>query len=104
MGPIEKQLNSRDCAKVLKALAEGIRLEIIQCLFKIGKNHSKVSHHLGVLKNSGLVVDKKEGKFVIYQVHPVLYKQFKSARNRNALDFKCCSIEFRNRFLEKSRG
>ena len=115
MDQIAKRLSSRDCAKVLKALAEGIRLEIIQCLFKgescvseitrkIGKNHSQVSHHLGVLRNSGLVVDKKEGKFVIYQVHPVLYKQFKSARNRNALDFKCCSIEFRNRFLEKSRG
>ena len=115
MGPIQKQLNSRDCAKVLKALAEGIRLEIIQCLLKgescvsdiaktIGKNHSQVSHHLGILRNSGLVVDKKEGEFVIYQVHPVIYKQLKSTRNRNILDFECCSIKFRNRFFEKNRG
>jgi ArsR family transcriptional regulator len=107
-----KRLSSHECAKVLKALAEGIRLEIIQCLFKgelsvseiakkIGKTHSQVSHHLGVLRNSGLVVDKKEGKFVIYQVHPVLYKRFKTITKGNILDFECCSIEFRNRNLEK---
>ena len=113
MSPIEKQLNSQDCAKVLRALAEGIRLEIIQCLLKgessvseiakkIGKNHSQVSHHLGVLRNSGLVVYKKEGKFVIYQVHPVLYQQFKSGRSKNVLDFECCSIKFRDRNLKKN--
>ena len=115
MDQIAKRLSSRDCAKVLKALAEGIRLEIIQCLFKgescvseiakkIGKNHSQVSHHLGVLRNSGLVVYKKECKFVIYQVHPVLYQRFKGGRSKNVLDFECCSIGFRNRFLEKNGG
>ena len=113
MGPIQKQLSSRDCAKVLKALAEGIRLEIIQCLLKgessvseiakkIGKKHSQVSHHLGVLRNSGLVVDKKEGKFVIYKVHPVLYQRFKGSRSKNVLDFECCSIKFRDRNLEEN--
>jgi DNA-binding transcriptional ArsR family regulator len=111
---VNKRLSSRECAKVLRALAEGIRLEIILCLFngessvseiakKIGKNHSQVSHHLGVLRNSGLVVDKKDGKFVIYQVRPILYRRFKGSGDRNILDFECCSIEFRNRNLEKYR-
>lgn len=113
MDQIAKRLSSRDCAKVLRALAEGIRLEIIQCLLKgessvseiakkIGKKHSQVSHHLGVLRNSGLVVDKKEGKFVIYKVHPDLCKRFKGSRNKNVLDFECCSIKFRDRNLGKN--
>ncbi len=112
MEHLVKRLSSRECAKVLRALGEGIRLEIIHCLFngessvseiakKIGKNHSQVSHHLGVLRNSGLVMDKKDGKFVIYQVHPVLYKRFKTSENRNILDFECCSIEFRGINLRK---
>jgi ArsR family transcriptional regulator len=112
MGHIVKRLSSRECAKILRALGDGIRLEIIHCLFngessvseiakKVSKNHSQVSHHLGVLRNSGLVMDKKDGKFVIYRVHPVLYKRFKTSGNRNILDFECCSIEFKYSNIER---
>ena len=70
----------KDCAKLLKSLAEDVRLQIVQCLFRdeysvseiakiVGKKHSQVSHHLGILRNSGIVVDKREGKFVIYQMN-----------------------------------
>jgi len=101
MGPS----NSKECAKLLKSLAEEVRLQILQCLFRgeysvseiaqiIDKKHSQVSHHLGILRNSGIVVDKKEGKFIIYQIHPVLYKRLMSGKHKDILDFECCSIGF----------
>jgi Predicted transcriptional regulators len=100
-----KLSDSRKCAKVLKALAEETRLQILYCLFRgersvseiakeIGKDHSKVSHHLGILRNAGLVADKKEGKFVVYQIHPFVYKQLKANDYKNILDLECCRIGF----------
>lgn len=106
---------SRDCAKLLKALSDEIRLQILECLFDdelsvtdiakdLRKKHSKVSHHLGILRNAGLVVDKKEGKFVAYRIHPVIYKQLKVNEHKNSLDLKCCTIEFhRNRRMKETR-
>jgi DNA-binding transcriptional ArsR family regulator len=104
----KKSLSPKGCAKLLKALAEEMRLQILQCLFRgehsvseiakeLGEEYSKVSHHLGILRNTGLVVDKKEGKFVVYQIHPLIYKQFRRGEYKNALDFKCCNIEFYTR-------
>jgi DNA-binding transcriptional ArsR family regulator len=105
MNTTMRSSSSRECAKVLKALAEEIRLQILHCLFRgeysvseiakeIGKKYSKVSHHR-VLRNAGLVADKKERKFVIYQIHPAVQRQFKGNEYKNALDFKCCCIGFR---------
>jgi len=96
-------MNSQECAKVLKALADNTRLRILEYLFNgessvseisesIGADFSQVSHHLGVLRNSGLVIDSKEGKFVMYRLHPVFYKQ--KDKRRKVLDFDCCSVEF----------
>ncbi len=100
-----KSLSTKECARIFKALAEETRLEILSFLFngeysvsdiakELDKEHSKVSHHLGILRNAGLVVDKKEGKFVVYQIHPIVYRQFKRNQYNNALDLKCCCIEF----------
>lgn len=100
-----KSLSPKECARMFKALAEETRIEILKCLFReersvsdiakeLNKEHSKVSHHLGILRNAGLVVDKKEGKFVVYQIHPVIYRRLKRNEYKNALDLKCCSIEF----------
>lgn len=60
----------KECAKILKSLSVDTRISILQCLFGgeysvsdiakiIGKKHSQISHHLGVLKNTRLVVDYK---------------------------------------------
>jgi ArsR family transcriptional regulator len=107
MGVTRKSLSSRECAKLLKALSEEMRLQILQCLFRgersvseiakeLGEDHSKVSHHLGILRNMGLVSDKKEGKFVVYEIHPLIYKQIRRGAYENALDLRCCSIIFHN--------
>lgn len=97
--------SAKDCARILKSLSEDTRIKILQCLFRgeysvsdiakiVGKKHSQISHHLGVLKNTGLVVDNKNGKFVIYQINPLLYKKTELSKHKNVLDFECCSIRF----------
>ena len=98
-------MDSAKCAKVLRALGDDTRLKILDFLFGgefsvsdisegVGVEYSQVSHHLGVLRNAGLVSDSKDGKFVMYKLHPVFYDG--KSRNKNVLDFECCSIEFNN--------
>ncbi len=111
MSVMGKSLSSRECARLLKALAEEKRLQILNCLFRgersvseiakeLGENYSNVSHHIGILRNSGLLIDKKEGRFVVYQIHPLI--KLKNSGYRNTLNFKCCSIEFQNNPNKKS--
>ena len=68
-------------ARLLAALADASRLRIIQCLrdgpLTVGEIARAVdlavvnaSHHLGVLRQAGIVQDQKRGRFVIYQLHP----------------------------------
>ncbi|MEQ9620100.1 MAG: metalloregulator ArsR/SmtB family transcription factor [Deltaproteobacteria bacterium] len=96
-------MDSINCARVLKALADDTRLKILELLFTgefsvseiaehTGVEYSQASHHLGVLRNAGLVLDNKEGKFVMYKLHPVCYQN--GREKKNILDFHCCSIEF----------
>ena len=32
-----------------------------------------VSHHLGVLRHAGVVLDEKQGRFVVYRLHPDVF-------------------------------
>jgi len=105
-------MDSNKCAKVLRALGDDTRLKILDFLFRgefsvsdisegVGVEYSHVSHHLGVLRNAGLVSGSKDGKFVMYKLHPVFYNG--SSGKRNVLDFECCSIEFNRKDLIKSK-
>src|SRR5262249_42166475 len=98
------RLRSRDCAKYLKALADPDRLKIVQCLQSGPKNVSElaalleaelanVSHHLGVLRHANLVQDEKQGKFVIYSLHPNVFRPGEDARGADTLDLGCCRLE-----------
>jgi ArsR family transcriptional regulator len=86
------------CARLLKALADPERLRIIDCLRQGPRNVSdlaaalgaevvNVSHHLGVLRHAGLVLDEKQGRFVVYRVHPDVL------RSGERLDLGCCRLE-----------
>jgi ArsR family transcriptional regulator len=88
------------CARMLRALAEPERLRIVNCLRDGPRNvtelagllHAEivnVSHHLGVLRHAGLVVDEKRGRYVIYRLHPDVFRP--SADER--LDLGCCRLE-----------
>jgi ArsR family transcriptional regulator len=103
---MDDQLQSDVCARYLKALSEPDRLKIIQCLQAGPKNVSEiaalldrelvnVSHHLGVLRHAGLVQDEKQGKFVVYSLHPsVLAKKKESDDGKEMLDLGCCRLEW----------
>jgi len=65
--------------RFFKALADKTRLRILRLLgvremcvcevmVALGLTQPTASHHLGILENSGLVKDRKEGKWVFYSI------------------------------------
>jgi len=98
------QLDSARCARLLKALADPDRLKILQCLQQgpssvtqiadcLGHGLAKVSHHLGVLRNAGFVVDRREGKQIIYSLHPEVFVPSGPHSTLDTADLGCCRIE-----------
>jgi len=66
-------------SKIFKALSDPTRLKIIELLEKkeicacefvplTKKAQPTVSQHLRILKNSGIIKSRKEGKMVIYSI------------------------------------
>ena len=97
----EDNLQSERCARFLKALADPERLRIIQHLRRgpqnvgalaklLNEEVANVSHHLGVLRNAGLVVDKKQGKFVEYSLAPDVTPDGGPA---DVVDLGCCRLQ-----------
>jgi ArsR family transcriptional regulator len=97
---MDESLQPSRCAKFLRALADPERLRIVQCLRDgprnvgeladlLGAQVVNVSHHLGVLRHAGLVLDEKQGRFVIYRLHPDFFRKDDKA----SLDFGCCRLE-----------
>lgn len=85
-------------AERLKALAESQRLQIISLLLsgpkrvgdlatKIGHEMAKVSHHLGVLRQSRLVTATKRGRFVEYALHPDTHIERQGSREELVIGF-----------------
>jgi DNA-binding transcriptional ArsR family regulator len=92
------------CARLLKALADPERLRIVDCLRSGPRNVSElaaelreelanVSHHLGVLRQAGLVLDRKDGKFVVYRLHPDIFRPATAGQASDCLDLGCCRLE-----------
>jgi ArsR family transcriptional regulator len=77
-----------DVVKTFKALSDETRVRIIKLLehgelcvcdigAALGMVQPKVSFHLGVLKNSGLLKDRKQGKWVHYSLdESEMFKRF----------------------------
>ena len=91
------------CARRLKALADPERLRIVSCLFggpkyvgdlatELKDEVVKVSHHLGVLRNAGLVTSKKNGRFVEYTLHPDVAPALERAGVTKQIDLGCCRL------------
>jgi DNA-binding transcriptional ArsR family regulator len=99
---MSESLEPERCARMLKALADPERLRIIDCLRQGPRNVTdisrelaadivNVSHHLGVLRGAGLVLDEKHGRFVVYQLHPEVFD--KGGARKEHLDLGCCRLE-----------
>jgi len=95
-------LSSEECADRLKALADADRLRIVQSLRAGPKNVGEiaadlradianVSHHLQILKREKLVETEKQGRFVVYRLHPDVFAATRSSTD--CLDLGCCKLE-----------
>ena len=92
------------CAQLLRALADPERLRIISVLRRGSHNVSEladllnsqivnVSHHLGVLRHAGIVQDVKHGRFVVYSLHPDVFRPKESGESPGVIDLGCCRLE-----------
>ncbi len=95
-------LSSKECAERLKALADEDRLRIVQVLRAGPKNVGEisaeleqeitnVSHHLQILKREEIVQTEKQGRFVVYRLHPDVFAATRSTTD--CLDLGCCKLE-----------
>lgn len=102
--PMEDALDSGRCAQKLKAIADPERLRIVQCL-RGGARHvgdiahelqleiANVSHHLGVLKQSGFVCGEKQGRFVVYSLNPEVFVAASEGSRPDRIELGCCRLE-----------
>jgi ArsR family transcriptional regulator len=97
-------LHPRQCATVLKALADGTRLRILELLLVKEKYVTElvrelrcpqphISHHLRILRDSGVVEGLREGKQVSYRIAPTVQRALAN-RQGQALNFGCCELRF----------
>ena len=92
-----------DTAKILKAISDPKRLKIVdmlscheQCACKIQEafaiTQPTLSHDMKVLVESGLILDRRDGKNIFYSLNPVVLKEVYSIMGeifRNKLQCVC---------------
>ncbi len=93
----------QDPVRTIKAVGDRTRLQILKVLLKeehcvtdiarqLGLAQPRISHHLTILRNSGLVMDRRNGKQIIYSVNP----DFRSNQNGNGAGIRidCVQVDF----------
>jgi ArsR family transcriptional regulator len=94
-------VTAADCSDKLKVLADATRLAVVEQLLagpkrvgelqaKLRVEQSLLSHHLGVLREAGLVVADREGTERPLPDRPEVLR----AVSGNALDLGCCRLSF----------
>lgn len=92
------------CADRLRAIGDPERLRLIVALLEgpkhvgalveeVGDPIVKVSHHLGVLRNGGIVQTTKQGRYVLYALHPEIFAVVNRTDAEHYLDLGCCRLE-----------
>lgn len=89
---------------MFKALGDETRLEIVTMLIgrelcicdileSIDKSQPVLSHHMKILRLAAIVTDRREGKWVYYQLNPgaleYLERFFAGARKETVIPRKC---------------
>lgn len=85
------------CAELLKALAEPLRLRIVDALRDGPRNVSEIaealgvelmiaSHHLRILRAAGFVERSQRGRFAVYSLRP-------GVAARGQIDLGCCQLK-----------
>ena len=83
-----KVLGDSNRLKIIRALTKGPR-NVGQISKETGLGPHRVSHHLGRMRPAGLVECMREGRKVVYHIHPNIATKW-------GLDFGCCCILFRD--------
>ncbi len=89
------------CASMLKVLADETRLAVVRQLTdgpkhvgeineSLGLEQSLLSHHLRILRESGLVNSERDGKAVLYSLSP----EFQGSTKGESINLGCCLILF----------
>lgn len=100
----DDRLQSAQCAEKLRAVADPVRLQMVDLLREGERNVSEiaaalnievvnVSHHLGILYHAGIVTREKAGRFVKYRLSADVLATGKSRTGEQHLDFGCCRLE-----------
>ena len=103
LNSMSKIPDAGQCAKILKSLGDESRLKIVQLLLQgecsvsqvvdsLKMAQPQVSHHLSILRGSGLVVTRREGNKIINFIDPKIKYILKN--KEIGLDLGCCSIKF----------
>ena len=77
----QNTLNAEQSRQLLKALADPIRLDVIHALAQgercvcdltgdLNLSQSKLSFHLRVLREAGLLTDRQSGRWIYYRLQP----------------------------------
>jgi len=101
----KKTLNDKICAELFKSLSDETRLKIIFSLFQghkcvseltneLGLAQSHVSHHLKILKVTGIVHSWREGHKICYELSQDVGDGF-TIKEGQMLDLGCCEIRFK---------
>jgi ArsR family transcriptional regulator, nickel/cobalt-responsive transcriptional repressor len=100
--PQSAGLASKLCADRLKALGDEDRLRIVQAL-RGGRKHvsqlaeelreeiGNVSHHLQILRRCGILQTQRQGKYILYSLHPEVFPP--EQQQSEHLDLGCCRLE-----------
>jgi ArsR family transcriptional regulator len=104
----EKRISSPSASQVFHALSDETRLEIVAMLAggercvcdlmsALGAAQSRLSFHLRVLKDAGVVVDRRDGRWVYYALNKEsldeatgFLKAMKPRRRLTVLATDCC--------------
>ena len=89
MGVATASLQAEQARALLKVLADPLRLQVIEALgggercvcdltADLGLAQSKLSFHLKVLKEAGLLADRQEGRWIYYRLRPEAIEQLRS--------------------------
>lgn len=94
---LELPMDSTECARILRQIADPVRMEILQALrlgpmdvgsvaSAVGVAHYNASRHLSALKNAGVVQARKDQRRRIYALVPALHET-------GVVDLGCCRLD-----------
>jgi ArsR family transcriptional regulator len=93
-------VDQRQAQRLLRALAEPIRLQVVQALQHgercvcdltndLNLAQSKLSFHLKVLKEAGMIHSRQEGRWIYYRLEPSALRLLRDWLDQLVADSQC---------------